>query len=228
MRMSGFSALAASAMPPMRPPPDNGTTIAARSGRSSSSSSAMVPWPAMTCGWSKGGISVRPSLGTSRSTLRLRLVLAVADAADLGARAARIARTLVRGTRLDRQMVARTPARARHRRRRARDCRSNSRPTPRLRCRREGGDRIGGAAQLEGADRLQALELQQDLLAGQVQTAPAPAIAGVRGASPAMALRAARMSASVGADSGKVMGQCIHHRHGSPADSRKFRLLRSD
>ena len=31
----------------------------------------------------------------------------------------------------------------------------------------EAADRIGGAAQLEGADRLQGLELQQDLAAGQ-------------------------------------------------------------
>ena len=85
MRMSGFSALAAIAMPLMRPPPDSGTTMAARSGRSSSSSSAMVPCPAITCGmveWRDVGQAL--ALGQAVDLL-LGLVLAVADPPDLGA-----------------------------------------------------------------------------------------------------------------------------------------------
>ena len=48
--ISGFSALAAVAMPAIAPPPPIGTTITSRSGWSANSSIAMVPCPAMTVG----------------------------------------------------------------------------------------------------------------------------------------------------------------------------------
>ena len=61
--IAGASALAASAQPESRPPPPRQTRRRSRGPTSSISSSAAVPWPAMTSGWSKGGIRRQPALG---------------------------------------------------------------------------------------------------------------------------------------------------------------------
>mmetsp|Transcript_9976 Transcript_9976/g.41877 ORF Transcript_9976/g.41877 Transcript_9976/m.41877 type:complete len:224 (+) Transcript_9976:1843-2514(+) len=47
-------------MPEIIPPPETGTMTASRSGTCSKNSTPMVPWPAMTSGWSYGGIRVAP------------------------------------------------------------------------------------------------------------------------------------------------------------------------
>jgi hypothetical protein len=60
IRMSGLSALAATAMPESRPPPPRPVTIVLASGHCSRISSATVPWPAITSTWSNGWISTAP------------------------------------------------------------------------------------------------------------------------------------------------------------------------
>ena len=110
-RIAGEADLIARAMPAMRPPPESGTTTVSRSGQSSSSSSPMVPWPAMTSGWSKGGTSTRPSSATSRSTSACASSWLVADTRT-SAPSAWIAATLSAGTSRDRQTQAGTPSRA--------------------------------------------------------------------------------------------------------------------
>ena len=60
IRIPGRSSLAAAATPEIRPPPPTGTTIVAASGTSSRISRAIVPWPAMTSGWSNGWIMTAP------------------------------------------------------------------------------------------------------------------------------------------------------------------------
>lgn len=80
IRIEGFSALAASAMPAMNPPPDR---PAARSGRASRSSSAIVPWPG-TC-VVEGRDVDHTLLGDQPAHLLLCLVLRLADVPHLGA-----------------------------------------------------------------------------------------------------------------------------------------------
>ena len=58
--------------PDNSPPPPTGATTAFRSGTSSSSSSAAVPWPAITSGWSNGGISVAPVRFTTSAAVSSR------------------------------------------------------------------------------------------------------------------------------------------------------------
>ena len=53
-------------MPASRPPPPTGTRIVSTSGRCSRISRPTVPCPAMTSGWSNGGIMTSPSLGRDR------------------------------------------------------------------------------------------------------------------------------------------------------------------
>ncbi len=57
--ISGFTALAAVAMPEISPPPPIGTGSTSMSGASSSISSAMVPWPAITSASSNGCTNTR-------------------------------------------------------------------------------------------------------------------------------------------------------------------------
>jgi len=68
-RTRGASALSASAMPLISPPPPIGTTSVSSSGTSSRISSAIVPWPSITAGSSKGCTSVAPR---SRASSRAR------------------------------------------------------------------------------------------------------------------------------------------------------------
>ena len=56
-RAPGHSARMAAEIPEMRPPPPTGTTTRPASGRSAAISRPMVPWPAITAGSSKGGMS---------------------------------------------------------------------------------------------------------------------------------------------------------------------------
>jgi len=58
--MSGRAALAATARPEISPPPPTAVTMVRTSGRARRISRAMVPWPAMTSGWSNGWISTAP------------------------------------------------------------------------------------------------------------------------------------------------------------------------
>ena len=61
MRVAGEAPSIARAQPATMPPPPVQTSRASSgAGASSASSSARVPWPAMTCGCSKGGITVAP------------------------------------------------------------------------------------------------------------------------------------------------------------------------
>ena len=54
----GARCLAAIAQPESSPPPPQGTSSTSSGPASSMSSFAAVPWPAMMCGWSNGGINV--------------------------------------------------------------------------------------------------------------------------------------------------------------------------
>lgn len=74
-RTSGRSDLIAVATPEINPPPDIGTTTASTSGRSSRISRPMVPWPAITSGWSNGGISAAPRSATRASARSTRSVM---------------------------------------------------------------------------------------------------------------------------------------------------------
>ena len=95
-------------MPPISPPPESGTTTQLSSGKSSSSSRPIVPCPAITSGWSKGEIGINPSSSVSRlasisaSSCELPTIRTSAPS-DL------MASTLFSGTRLERQITARTP-----------------------------------------------------------------------------------------------------------------------
>ena len=160
-RVFGLADFTARATPAARPPPESGTRTAARSGRSSISSRPAVPWPAMTCGSSKGGISARPSVSARR-----RESAAASSwerpAMRTSAPRARIAATLAAGTRADMQTTAR--------RLRARAAKATARPwlpveqqvTPGV-SGGQAGDGVEGAAELEGADRLGGLELEQEV-----------------------------------------------------------------
>ena len=164
-RTPGLIALAASATPAARPPPDSGTRIVARSGRSSSSLQPDRALPGDHERIVEGGDLDEALLASQPPALGHVPRPGCGPTIRTSAPSARMPSTLACGTSADMQTTARRPAPgARHRRRRARDCRSNSRSRPR-RPRRAPATRIDRAAQLEGADRLRRLELQQELVA---------------------------------------------------------------
>ena len=152
----------AAAMPDSSPPPPSGATMASTSGRSSRISRPTVPLPAMkrssSNGWTKCpfirsdpcAITVLPALVVARAHDRRAQPL---DGVHLGRR-----RRVHHHHRAGRADLARGQ---RHALRRVAGA---DRPDAVLQfVRRELPDRVVGAADLEGADRLQHLELQVQL-----------------------------------------------------------------
>ena len=201
-RVLGLAALTARATPAARPPPESGTRTAARSGRSSISSRPAVPWPAMTCGSSKGGISARPSVSARRRES------AAASSWErpvmrTSAPRARIAATLASGTRADMQTTARKE--------RARAAKATARPWLPVEQQVTPG--------VPGGRRATALRAPRSLKApigwavsslSRRSGARAEGTRGVRMMPPAMVRRAARMSARLrgrGMASGAACGR---------------------
>ena len=67
MRTFGADCRTAAATPAISPPPPTGTTTVWTSGTSASTSRPTVPCPAMTSGWSNGGMSTAPVSAENRA-----------------------------------------------------------------------------------------------------------------------------------------------------------------
>jgi hypothetical protein len=194
-RARGSSALIAAAMPEISPPPESGTSTQAASGASSAISRPIVPCPAMTSGWSKGGIGVRPSSASSRSTSAWASSWEC-PTMRISPPAASTARSLLPGTSEDMQITARTPS--------ARAAWARARPwlpvdaaaTPRARRSRQRHERVRRAPELEAARRLVMLKLQQHRVAPARAVRAALSRSGVRWMRAAIRSRAARTAAT--------------------------------
>ena len=151
-------------MPQERPPPPHGTSTVSTSGRSSRISRPIVPLPAMTAASADRVDEEAFDAGIAHAPPGPATSARVRDLHDAGAEP------------LDRRELGRPercPARrrcrgcrfaARSRRRPAPCCRrSPSRRRERAPRRRRDAIAFRGAADLEGADRLEALELEEDL-----------------------------------------------------------------
>ena len=186
--------MTASATPAASPPPESGTSTAAMSGRSSITSSPTVPCPAMTRASSKGDISTSPCSPASR---RLSASALSCDRPTMrtSAPSARMPSTLVCGTSADMQTTARRP--------RARAAKARARPW--LPVEQQTTPAVSGASAATAFAAPRSLNAPTGCMLSSFSSTSPPATrarcgegrSGVRTAIPAMARRAARMSASV-------------------------------
>ena len=100
---------AALAMPAARPPPPMGTTIVVASGACSRISRPSVPWPAMTSGWSNGGIITAPDSAANASAASMVSPIE-SPTSTTSAPYARVASSLGSATPTGMKIVARMPS----------------------------------------------------------------------------------------------------------------------
>ena len=159
-RTAGRMARAAAATPLASPPPPTGTRIAATSGRSSTISRPQVPWPAMIRSSSYGGITASPRSAARRSaTSRRSSLLGPTITISAPSAATRARLRPGRPTASPRRPARR--AGGRPGRRPGRGCPRVGDHPARAVGRREAGDGDVRAAELECADRLERLGLQE-------------------------------------------------------------------